>query len=472
MRRFWKVLKLSAAEFQKDNAARIGAAIAFYAIFSLAPLIMVVIAAAGSFIDEHTVREALLGEMGRLFGSEGRMLLTGLLNSTAVKEVGFAGTVLGIITICYGATKIFVQLQDALNTIWDAENLTDSLPLAMTVKSRLRSFGLVIGIGFLLVVSLAVDAALNTASQLTSSFIGLPDSLFQSVNLLISFAGFSVLFSAMFKVLPDKKLRWAQVWQGGSITAALFMLGEHLIGIYLGNTTVGEGFGPAGTLVMMLLWIYYSSQIFLFGAEITEVLSRESFRAAISRGGAAKAEESSEQQRLSFRRVEAGSNGVSMQSPELYLQRKRDAVKSKLLAFPGDNVDKAALILSPKNWAESHTKLSAAVSFLLGVKTGEIVFSDAASETESKMSKAMKALGLGRGKDRREIASTSRLRAKDKQRRGSEKEGFAKVFLEGVQNVLGAALKTAVMSGITAKTAAKEMNRDDAGADKTASQEV
>ena len=274
------LFKLSFQDWKDDKASRLSAALAYYTIFSLAPMLLIILAVTSLFWARDAVQGQVLNQVEGLVGAEGRTLISDLLTSTSSPARGILGTIVGIITLIFGALGVFNELHNALNTIWEVEEEEDTKSgflegLKKIVFGRLLSFGMILGIGFLLLVSLVISAGLSAMQETVGNAIPLSEILLQILNLIISIVVITVLFALIFKFLPDAEIAWRDVWLGAFVTALLFSLGKFLIGLYLGNSTVGSSFGAAGSLVLLLLWIYYSAQILLFGAEFTQVYANK-----------------------------------------------------------------------------------------------------------------------------------------------------------------------------------------------------
>jgi membrane protein len=269
-RAFLALLKETASEWSDDKASRLAAALSYYTIFSISPLLIIAIAVAGLAFGEEAARNQIVGEIGGLVGREGAEAIQGILKSTSQKSTGILATVIGLCTLLLGASGAFGQLQDALNTIWEVKPKPGQ-GIRGVLRARLLSFSLVLVIGFMLMVSLVMTAGLAAMGKYLAGLLPMSGALMQAVNFAISLAVTSLLFALIYKVLPDVRIRWHDVWIGAVFTALLFSLGRFLIGLYLGRSSVGSAYGAAGSLVIVLLWIYYSSQILFFGAEFTQV---------------------------------------------------------------------------------------------------------------------------------------------------------------------------------------------------------
>lgn len=269
---FWSLLKQSFAEWQRDKVARLAAALAYYTAFALAPVLVIVIAIASFLFEQSTVQGRIIDQLQSLLGKDGAEMVREMLVSAQSQDSNsFLATVVGVALLILGASGLFIQLQDALNTVWNVEARTDQ-GIWRLIRDRLLSFGMVLVIGFLLMVSLLLSAALTAVSGLVGSG-GLPglDVVWQIANAILSFGIITLLFGLIYKILPDAKIGWSDVWIGAAITALLFTIGKWLIGLYIGNSSAASAYGAAGSFVVLLLWIYYSAQILLFGAEFTQV---------------------------------------------------------------------------------------------------------------------------------------------------------------------------------------------------------
>lgn len=268
------LLKLTYQGWKEDKASRLSAALAYYTIFSLAPLLLIVIAITGLFWEQSSVQAQVMNQVEGLVGAEGRTFVSDLLTSASNPAKGIFATIVGVITLLFGALGVFNELHNSLNTIWEVkEEETKGFleSVKKVVFSRFLSFTMILGIGFLLLVSLVISAGLSAVQETVGNAIPVSEILLQIVNLIISVGVITVLFALIFKYLPDAEIAWRDVWLGAFVTALLFSLGKFLIGLYLGNSAVASSFGAAGSLVLLLVWIYYSAQILFFGAEFTQV---------------------------------------------------------------------------------------------------------------------------------------------------------------------------------------------------------
>jgi membrane protein len=271
-REIFQLFKDAFDEWNADKAPRLAAALSYYTIFSIAPLLIVVIAVAGLAWGQDAVQGHIDEQIQGLVGHEGADVIQETLRNARRPQESMVATVIGLATLLLGAGGVFGQLQDALNTVWGVE--AKPRGILGTIRDRFFSFTMVVGAGFLLLVSLIISAGL---AALNNFLVGLlPNAVFvlQIINFLVSFGIITLLFALIFKVLPDVEIQWSDVWIGAAFTAILFTIGKTLIGLYLGNSGVASTYGAAGSLVIVLLWVYYSAQILLFGAEFTQVYAR------------------------------------------------------------------------------------------------------------------------------------------------------------------------------------------------------
>jgi len=267
----WILLKETVAEWQKDKAAILAAALAYYTVFSLAPLLILVIAIAGFAIGQEAAQDRLIGEVQNLIGAEGAASVQSLIQNSYQPKSGILPSILAIATLIFGATTAFAQLKEALNIIWEVEPHQQRGGVIGFILTRVFSFLMVLGIGLLLLLSLVLSALLTGISNWLEQWLIIPAFVWQLGDLTISFALVTLLFAQIYRFLPDVKIAWSDVWIGSAITAGLFTLGKGAIALYLGRSTVGSAYGAAGSFVIILLWVFYSAQILLFGAEFTQV---------------------------------------------------------------------------------------------------------------------------------------------------------------------------------------------------------
>lgn len=255
-----------------DNAPRLAAALAYYALLSLAPLIVLALAVAGFAFSEDAARGGIARELGGLVGNAGALAVENIVKNAKAPAAGILSTLVGIVVLLFGASGVFGELQSALNAIWEVEP-KPGRGIRGVVRDRLFSFAMVMGVAFLLLVSLIASAVLSAVGHFLSDSLPGGEVLWQGLNLVISLAIIASLFTFMFKMVPDAKVAWRDAWIGGAVTAVLFTLGKLGIGLYLGKSAVSSSYGAAGSLVLLVIWVYYSSSILLFGAEFTQVFA-------------------------------------------------------------------------------------------------------------------------------------------------------------------------------------------------------
>ncbi len=269
----WQLLRRTVIECDRHETIRLGASLAFYAVLSLAPLVILAIALAGSIVGIQAAREQLLLQFQDLLGTVGASAVRDMIGHAQSVQPTSVASALGLLTLLFGASQIFSELQSALNKIWEVD-AARSGGIVAVVRRRFFSLGLVLAIGLLLLVSLLLSAALAAIGKFMGGALPLPEWILQTLDFLLSVAGTSALFTLIFHFIPDADTDWRHSWIGGLITAGLFSLGKTLIGLYLGKAGIGSAYGEAGSLVVIVVWVYYSSQIFFFGAELTHVLSQ------------------------------------------------------------------------------------------------------------------------------------------------------------------------------------------------------
>lgn len=260
-------------EWSNDNALTLGAALAYYTIFSLAPLLVLAIAVAGLVFGRAAAQGEIVTQIQGVLGPSGAELIESMIEKASEPASGVVATVISLLTMFFGASGVFGQLQGSLNQIWGADTQRRK-GVKGQLQRRAASFSMILGIGFLLLVSLALSATISGLHQFIDEYLTVPAELLSLTNLTVSFLIVTALFAMIFKLLPDARIEWRDVWLGAAVTALLFTLGKSLIGIYLGRAGVTSVYGAAGSLVLVLLWVYYSSQLLFLGAEFTEVYSR------------------------------------------------------------------------------------------------------------------------------------------------------------------------------------------------------
>jgi membrane protein len=271
----WPLIKLSVVSWRQDYAASMGAALAYYTLFSIAPVLIIVIAVAGFFLGPEAARGEIVVQLQGLLGDDGAAAVQGLLESASQPEEGVLATLSGIVLLVIGATTVFAELQTDLDRIWRAPAARKVNGLFALLRTRLLSFGMILAIAFLLLVSLVISAALAALGRWWGGWFGSWALLLEAVNFAVSFAITTGLFAIIYKFLPRADIAWRDVWIGAAVTALLFAVGKFLIGLYIGRSGISSGFGAAGSFVVLLVWVYYSTQIFLLGAEFTWVYAHE-----------------------------------------------------------------------------------------------------------------------------------------------------------------------------------------------------
>lgn len=266
----WSMLKTTASQWMEEKPFQLAAALAYYTVFSLAPLLLIAIAIASvAFGRDATVHQIHATFQG-FIGPQGAEAMQTMLQSTGTQRSGIWATLIGVVTLFVGAGGVIGQLHEALNTIWGVE-AKPGQGLWGLLRDRFISFAGVLGLGFLLLVSLLITTALTAAIQFLGGLLPGSDVLWQAIELVVSFLFITGFFALVFKLLPDAHIAWRDVWVGAAVTAVLFTLGKFLIGLYLGRSGVTSPYGAAGSLVLILLWVYYSALILFFGAEFTQV---------------------------------------------------------------------------------------------------------------------------------------------------------------------------------------------------------
>jgi len=271
----WKVLKTTFINFYQDDAMAYASSIAFYTIFSMPAILIIALSIGAAFYEKDIVQDELINQVGRLVGSDSaKEIETILTNATLDSTSTFAKTV-GIATLIFSATTVFISLQSSMNKIWGIKP-KPKRGIIKFMLDRLLSLAMVASVGFILLVSLVIDAALMIFQGIISKVLaGVTLHILNVLNILISLGLVTVIFGLLFKVLPDAKIKWKDVWVGSVVTMAFFTIGKYVIGFYLGNSSFNSAYGAAGSLVIILVWVYYSTVIFLFGAELTSVYAEE-----------------------------------------------------------------------------------------------------------------------------------------------------------------------------------------------------
>jgi len=267
-RALWRVLKRALAGWWGDNVPRLGASLAYYTLFALAPILVIAIGVAGLVFGREAVRGEIVGQIEGLMGRQGAEAVQAMVEGASRPSASILATVIGAVTAFLGATGAFIELQTALNAIWRVKP-KPGVSVKTFLVERLISFGLVVAVGFLLLVSLIVSAALAALNRYLGAAFPALTVVWQASNVLVSLGVVTLLFAMVYKVLPDVQLGWRDVWVGSLVTAGFFSIGKQLIGLYLGTSTVASSYGAAGSVVVLLVWVYYTSQVVLLGAEFT-----------------------------------------------------------------------------------------------------------------------------------------------------------------------------------------------------------
>jgi len=275
---FQEIKLLAAAvtdSWSRHKAPRLGASLAFHTLLSIAPMLIIVIAVAGLLFGREAAQGQLYGQIQSMVGPAGARAIEQLIEGARRPAAGILASAIGLVTLFLGATSVVVDLRDALNTIWEAPSRNGSTLMSAVsfLKDRLRSFLLVVGVGFVLLLSLVVNTWLAAAGSFVTEFLRVPEVIMQSIASVLSLILGTLLFAMVYKILPDVFIEWRDVVLGAAVTSLLFTLGRVLISLYLGKTSVASSFGAAGSLVAVLVWVYYSAQVFFLGAEFTHVFA-------------------------------------------------------------------------------------------------------------------------------------------------------------------------------------------------------
>ncbi len=271
----WLLTRDSFLQWLNDNPFQMGAALAYYTLFSIAPLLLIATAVAGSIFGREASQDHIIGAIHELVGYESAGIIQGIIERAGQRpDSGFVAGAAGMLLFLLGAAAVVGQLQDSLNAIWRVA-AKNGCGIMGFVQDRLVSYSMVLGVGFLLVVSLVVSAALTAVSGMVGGFLTIDTATAHSLDLIVSFVLITLLFAIIYKYVPDVRIAWTDVWFGAATTSLLFSVGKFLIGFYLGHSTISSIYGAAGSLVTLLLWVYYSSLMFFFGAELTQVYATQ-----------------------------------------------------------------------------------------------------------------------------------------------------------------------------------------------------
>ncbi len=279
----WDLVQRTVVSWVDINAPRLGASLAFYTMLSIAPLLVICIAIAGLAFGRQAAQGSVVAQIEGLVGYQGGKAIQSLLLDAAKPASSIFATALGVVTLLFGASGVFAELRDSLNLVWGVKS-AGVMGLKGFVRYRFVSFMMVLAIGFLLMVSLVLSAAIAAAGKFFSQFLPAPEAVLHLGTVALSFVAMTVLFALLYKLVPDVPIEWQDVWIGAAVTAALFSIGKFLIALYLGKASVGSAYGAAGSLVVFLVWVYYSSQIFFLGAQFTRVYAQTHGSRAPARG--------------------------------------------------------------------------------------------------------------------------------------------------------------------------------------------
>jgi membrane protein len=266
-------IKETVKDWSDDKAARLAAALAYYSLLSLAPLLVIATAVVGFFFGSEAARGRVAGELGGVVGGPAAQGVQSIVASAQSPSAGVVGTIVGVVTLFIGASGVFGELQASLNTVWEVEPKPDRGILG-ALKDRFLSFTMVLGVAFLLLVSLLLSSALSALGGYFAGALPGGEALWQVINFVFSLGVVTVLFALIFKYIPDAKIEWRDVWLGAAVTAVLFTIGKFLLGLYIGKAAVGSAYGAAGSIIALVVWVYYAAQILFVGAEFTQVQAK------------------------------------------------------------------------------------------------------------------------------------------------------------------------------------------------------
>jgi membrane protein len=282
-----ELMKKTVSSWSEINAPRLGAALAFYTLLSIAPLLVVCISIAGMIFGAKAAEDQIAAQIGGVVGWQNAETLQTLLQHANKPAAGIVATAVGFLTLLFGASGVFGELRDSMNTVWGVKGTSGSGIVGM-VRYRFVSFAMVLGIGFLLLVSLVLSAAIAAAGKFLEGRLPIPESVMQLTSTAVTFLTVTILFALLYKFVPDVHIEWGDVAIGAAVTSALFSVGKFLIALYLGKASVGSTYGAAGSLVVFIVWVYYSAQIFFLGAQFTRVFAERHGSRAKERAGASE----------------------------------------------------------------------------------------------------------------------------------------------------------------------------------------
>ncbi|MEP6556838.1 MAG: YihY/virulence factor BrkB family protein [Burkholderiales bacterium] len=273
--KLFSLAKQSVSSWSDDFAPSMGAAISYYTVFSLSPLLLIIIAVAGLIFGEDAVQGQLVGQLQGFMGREGATAIQTMIKAAHAPTGGIVATVVGVVLLLVGATTVFAELQSALDRIWKVPAKDKPKGLWPILRARVLSFGLILTLAFMLMVTLALSSVLSAVGKFASGWLPGSEWILQLANIGVSISLSTVLFAMIFKYMPSVKIEWRDVWTGAFVTALLFEVGKYLIGLYIGKSGTTETFAAAGSIVVLLIWVYYAAQIFLLGAEFTKVYAND-----------------------------------------------------------------------------------------------------------------------------------------------------------------------------------------------------
>lgn len=308
MKRYLDLFKQTWKEFGDDKAQRLGAGLAYYTVFSIAPLLLIAVAIAGMVFGHQAASGAIQHQLAGALGESTAKAVNEMIVSASKPKSGMFATVIGVVTLLFGAAGVFGQLQDALDTIWNVERPKPSGFIGL-IKDRFLSMAMVFGIGFMLLVTLVIDTAISAMGKWIGPHVPGGEAMLQIVQMIISFGLVTVLFALTFRYLPHIRVAWKDVWFGAAFTSFLFVIGKFGLSLYIGKAAVGSAYGAAGSLVIILIWVYWSAQILFFGAEFTQVYARAKGSMAGDQSKAKKKVEESPKTKVLPEPVAAKSGG-------------------------------------------------------------------------------------------------------------------------------------------------------------------
>ncbi len=273
----WATIKETISDWIDDGAARLAAALAYYSLLSLAPLLVISIAIAGFVFGHDAARGRVAGELGAVVGAQAAEGIQSVVANARSPVSGVLSTIVGVVTLFIGASGVFGELQSSLNSIWEVKR-RPGRGIWGEIKDRFLSFTMVLGVAFLLLVSLVLNSVLSAIGAKFSEVLPGGELLWQGLNFVFSLSVITGLFALIFKYVPDAAIKWRDVWLGAAVTAGLFTIGKFLLALYLGKAAIGSSYGAAGSLIALVVWVYYAAQILLLGAEFTQVQARRSGR--------------------------------------------------------------------------------------------------------------------------------------------------------------------------------------------------